>query len=98
MRAGSTSQCATKTTAEFRWCSHDRPEDDREGGSQGGKSEDGSERGVEAMTNDDDDTETGPPDHLGGVAGMDLVRRTLEEGRGAGGIQGKAVGRGRRPP
>jgi hypothetical protein len=27
---------------------------------------------------DDDDTETGPPAHLGGLAGMDLVRRTLE--------------------
>jgi len=40
----------------------------------------------------DDDTETGPPAHL---AGMDLVRRTLEEARGAARIQGKDVGRGR---
>ena len=47
------------------------------------------------MTDDDDDTETGPPAHLGGLAGMDLVRRTLEEARGAARVQGKDVGRGR---
>jgi predicted nucleic acid-binding Zn ribbon protein len=51
-------------------------------------------QGVEAMT-DEDDTETGPPAHLAGLAGMDLVRRTLEEARGAARIQGKDVGRGR---
>ena len=54
-------------------------------------------RGVEAMT-DEDDTETGPPAHLAGLAGMDLVRRTLEEARGAARIQGKDVGRGRNSP
>jgi predicted nucleic acid-binding Zn ribbon protein len=46
----------------------------------------------------DDDTETGPPAHLGDLAGMDLVRRTLEEARGAARIQGKDVGRGRSSP
>jgi predicted nucleic acid-binding Zn ribbon protein len=52
------------------------------------------------MTDDDDatDTETGPPAHLGGLAGMDLVRRTLEEARGAARSQGKDVGRGRGSP
>ena len=47
---------------------------------------------------DDDDTDTGPPAHLGGLAGMDLVRRTLEEARGAARVQGKDVGRGRSSP
>ena len=47
---------------------------------------------------DEDDTETGPPAHLAGLAGMDLVRRTLEEARGAARIQGKDVGRGRNSP
>lgn len=50
------------------------------------------------MTNDDDsdgDTAAGPPDHLSGLTGMDLVRRTLEEARGAARSQGKDVGRGR---
>jgi predicted nucleic acid-binding Zn ribbon protein len=37
----------------------------------------------------------GPPAQL---AGMDLVRRTLEEARGAARSQGKDVGRGRRAP
>jgi predicted nucleic acid-binding Zn ribbon protein len=37
----------------------------------------------------------GPPDHLAGLPGMDLVRRTLEEARGAARIQGKNVGQGR---
>src|SRR3954447_22905297 len=46
----------------------------------------------------DDDTQTGPPEHLAGLAGMDLVRRTLEEARGAARSQGKEVGRGRRSP
>jgi predicted nucleic acid-binding Zn ribbon protein len=44
---------------------------------------------------DDDNTEQGPPPHLGALAGMDLVRRTLEEARGAARTQGKDVGRGR---
>ena len=50
------------------------------------------------MTDDEDDTETGPPAHLAGLAGMDLVRRALEEARGAARIQGKDVGRGRSSP
>lgn len=37
----------------------------------------------------------GPPAHLAHLAGMDLVRRTLEEARGAARSQGKDVGRGR---
>src|SRR5436309_13294514 len=45
-----------------------------------------------------DDIEAGPPTHLSGLAGMDLVRRTLEEARGAARIQGKDVGRGRHSP
>ncbi len=36
-----------------------------------------------------------PPAHLSHVKGMDLVRRTLEEARGAARSQGKDVGRGR---
>src|ERR1700754_4213586 len=44
---------------------------------------------------DDENTEQGPPPHLGALAGMDLVRRTLEEARGAARSQGKDVGRGR---
>lgn len=39
-----------------------------------------------------------PPDHLAGLAGMDLVRRALEEARGAARAQGKEIGRGRRLP
>ncbi len=39
-----------------------------------------------------------PPEHLSQVKGMDLVRRVLEEARGAARIQGKDVGRGRRLP
>lgn len=39
-----------------------------------------------------------PPDHLAGLAGMDLVRRTLEEARAAARGQGKEVGQGRRIP
>jgi predicted nucleic acid-binding Zn ribbon protein len=44
------------------------------------------------------DTEGGqnPPERLAHLAGMDLVRRTLEEARGAARTQGKDVGRGRR--
>jgi predicted nucleic acid-binding Zn ribbon protein len=47
---------------------------------------------------DDDDTEFGPPADLAGLPGMDLVRRTLEEARGAARVQGKDVGRGRNSP
>src|ERR1700722_6782578 len=47
---------------------------------------------------DDDDTQAGPPAHLSGLTGMDLVRRTLEEARGAARVQGKDVGRGRSSP
>ena len=40
----------------------------------------------------------GPPAELAGLKGMDLVRRTLEEARGAARVQGKNVGRGRNAP
>lgn len=52
------------------------------------------------MTADDDIPEPGaaPPEHLSGMAGMDLVRRVLEEARGIARTQGKDVGRGRRLP
>lgn len=40
-----------------------------------------------------DDVE--PPPHLAHLKGMDLVRRTMEEARGAARSQGKDVGRGR---
>ncbi|OFJ51667.1 DUF721 family protein [Mycolicibacterium grossiae] len=40
----------------------------------------------------------GPPEHLAHLKGMDLVRRTLEEARGAAKSQGKDVGRGRTSP
>lgn len=46
-------------------------------------------------TKDDD---WGPPAHLADLKGMDLVRRTLEEARGAARSQGKDVGRGRTSP
>lgn len=51
------------------------------------------------MTAEDDENvvdpgPVGPPDALAGLAGMDLVRRTLEEARGAARSQGKDVGRG----
>ena len=39
-----------------------------------------------------------PPTHLAHLKGMDLVRRTLEEARGAARSQGKDVGRGRSAP
>lgn len=39
-----------------------------------------------------------PPAHLAGLAGMDLVRRTLAEAREAARSQGKDVGQGRRAP
>lgn len=53
------------------------------------------------MTEPDDDAEStasGPPEHLAGLAGMDLVRRALEEARAAARGQGKEVGQGRRTP
>jgi predicted nucleic acid-binding Zn ribbon protein len=53
------------------------------------------------MTDEDRDDEAGdvgPPAHLAGLKGMDLVRRTLEEARGAARGQGKDVGRGRNSP
>lgn len=52
------------------------------------------------MEPEDDTPESDPqpPEHLGEVKGMDLVRRVLEEARGAARIQGKDVGRGRRLP
>jgi predicted nucleic acid-binding Zn ribbon protein len=40
----------------------------------------------------------GPPAHLSGLAGMDLVRRTLEEARGVARTQGKDIGRGGKSP
>jgi predicted nucleic acid-binding Zn ribbon protein len=43
----------------------------------------------------DDDEPQGPPPELAHLKGMDLVRRTLEEARGAARSQGKDVGRGR---
>ncbi|MGB5113508.1 MAG: DUF721 family protein [Mycobacterium sp.] len=44
-------------------------------------------------------TESGePPEHLENLPGMDMVRRALEEARGAARSQGKDVGRGRSAP
>jgi len=50
--------------------------------------------------NDDNAPEpvAGPPERLSGISGMDMVRRVLEEARGAARTQGKDVGRGRRLP
>lgn len=54
------------------------------------------------MTNPNDDNapepDAGPPDRLSGISGMDMVRRVLEEARGAARTQGKDVGRGRKLP
>ena len=47
---------------------------------------------------DSDEPQDGPPEHLGSVPGMDLVRRALEEARAAARVQGKEVGKGRRSP
>ena len=47
---------------------------------------------------DEADQPGGPPEHLANLAGMDLVRRALEEARGAARSQGKEVGRGGRSP
>jgi predicted nucleic acid-binding Zn ribbon protein len=54
----------------------------------------------EDRAEDQDSAETvgEPPAHLAGLSGMDLVRRTLEEARGAARSQGKDVGRGRITP
>lgn len=49
------------------------------------------------MTEHDDDAAP-LPEHLAGLSGMDLVRRALEEARGAARTQGKNVGRGRSSP
>jgi len=46
----------------------------------------------------DEIADAGPPERLSGLPGMDLVRRALEEARGAARTQGKDVGRGRRLP
>ncbi|MGA5462511.1 DUF721 family protein [Mycobacterium sp. NPDC050041] len=54
--------------------------------------------GSQEQNDDGDDTPPGPPAHLAGLSGMDLVRRTLEEARGAARSQGKDVGRGRTSP
>jgi predicted nucleic acid-binding Zn ribbon protein len=50
------------------------------------------------VTDSDNDEKTEPPQDVGRMAGMDLVRRVLEEARGAARTQGKDVGRGRRLP
>ncbi len=50
------------------------------------------------MTDPDDPDPSTPPEHLAGLAGMDLVRRALEEARAAARGQGKQVGQGRRSP
>lgn len=39
-----------------------------------------------------------PPEHLGALPGMDMVRRALEEARAAARGQGKQIGQGRRSP
>jgi predicted nucleic acid-binding Zn ribbon protein len=44
------------------------------------------------------DPTTAPSDSRSGLVGMDLVRRALEEARGAARAQGKDIGRGRRLP
>jgi predicted nucleic acid-binding Zn ribbon protein len=50
------------------------------------------------VTEHDPGKPAGPPEHLAGLAGMDLVRRALEEARAAARGQGKEVGQGRRTP
>jgi predicted nucleic acid-binding Zn ribbon protein len=47
------------------------------------------------MTDSTDGEPVEPPVHLAHLKGIDLVRRTLEEARGAARSQGKDVGRGR---
>lgn len=46
------------------------------------------------MTDEPEDHPSGPADDAARLRGMDLVRRTLEEARGAARSQGKDVGRG----
>lgn len=53
---------------------------------------------MDPKNEDADGPAPGPPAHLAGLSGMDLVRRTLEEARGAARSQGKDVGRGRTSP
>jgi predicted nucleic acid-binding Zn ribbon protein len=50
---------------------------------------------VSEDSEDPDEGTVEPPAHLAHLKGMDLVRRTLEEARGAARSQGKDVGRGR---
>ncbi len=52
------------------------------------------------MTDTDDDRSpvAGAPQEPAGLGGMDLVRRALEEARGAARSAGKEIGRGRRAP
>lgn len=47
------------------------------------------------MTDSEDQPDAAGPEQLGGLTGMDLVRRTLEEARAAARAQGKDAGRGR---
>ncbi len=54
--------------------------------------------GAPPPSDDDDDDGIAPPAHLAHLKGIDLVRRTLEEARGAARSQGKDVGRGGRSP
>jgi predicted nucleic acid-binding Zn ribbon protein len=44
------------------------------------------------------DGDPSPPEHLAGLAGMDPVRRALEEARASARGQGKQIGHGRRSP
>ena len=53
---------------------------------------------TDRTSDDTGDEKASPPVHLAGVPGMDLVRRTLEEARGAARSQGNEVGRGRPSP
>ena len=46
----------------------------------------------------DEPDDPNPPEHLAGLAGMDLVRRTLAEAREAARSQGKDIGRQQRAP
>jgi predicted nucleic acid-binding Zn ribbon protein len=50
------------------------------------------------VSDEEDDGPVKPPAHLAHLSGMDLVRRTLEEARGAARSQGKDTGRGGRSP
>src|SRR5271168_1310155 len=50
------------------------------------------------MTDSDDQPDAASPQQLGGLTGIDLVRRTLEEARAAARAQGKDAGKGRSAP